>query len=212
MAGGLPALLKRLAVLVLVAVVLYAIVLIPILSEMFGGYELAGWGDAEKLSVDLMGLVTPTALHPLGGDWVDTLRQTREGTSRFRDVNTVFLGWAGLALAIVGAVRYRRRLAAWITSFFVFAVFSLGPLLQINGRSIFDLDGLLVNVPLPFILLHYIPLVKANRVPNRFGVVLMLALAVLAGFGAYWLLGKLRRGACCWRLLVGVLLCRAHPL
>ena len=74
---------------------LYLPVLVPVVGEMFGGYELAGWGDAEKLSVDLMGLVTLTALHPLGGDWVETLRQTQEGTSRFRDVNTVFLGWAG---------------------------------------------------------------------------------------------------------------------
>jgi len=189
-AGGLLALLGRLVVLSLVAMLLYLPILGPILGEMFGGYELADWGDAEKLSVDLMGLVTPTALHPLGGDWVETLQQTREGTSRFSDVNTVFLGWAGLALAIVGAVRYRRRLAAWITSFVVFALFSLGPLLQINSRSIFNLDGLIVNVPLPFIVLHYIPLVKANRVPNRFSVVLMLSLAVLAGFGAYWLLKK----------------------
>jgi hypothetical protein len=192
-AGGLSSLLGRLAVMGLVAVVLYLPVLVPVVGEMFGGYELAGWGDAEKLSVDLMGLVTPTALHPLGGDWVETLRQTQEGTSRFRDVNTVFLGWAGLALAIVGMVCYGRKVAAWITSFIVFAVFSLGPLLQINGRSIFDLDGLLVNVPLPFIVLHYIPFVKANRVPNRFCVVLMLALAVLAGYGAYWLFAKLSR-------------------
>ena len=189
-AGGLPALLKRLAVMSLVAAILYLPVLVPILREMSGGYELDGWGDAEKLSVDLLGLVTPTALHPLGGGWAETLYQTREGTSRFRDLNTVFLGWTGLALAVVGAVRYRRRLAAWIASLVTFVVLSLGPLLQINGRSTFDLDGLTVNVPLPFILLHYIPVIKANRVPNRFSVVLMLALAVLAGFGAYWLLKK----------------------
>lgn len=197
-AGGWPALGRRLLVLVLVAVVLYAPLLLPILREMFGGYELAGWGDAQKLSVDLLGLVTPTALHPLGGDWTETLRQVREGTARFRDINTVFLGWASLALAVVGAVRYRRRLAAWITSLVVFVVLSLGPLLQINGRSTFDFDGLAANVPLPFILLHYIPVIKANRVPNRFSVVLMLALAVLAAFGAYWLLrqaGRLRRPA-----------------
>jgi hypothetical protein len=189
-AGGVPALLRRLVVLAVVAAILYSPVLVPVLTEMFGGYELAGWGDAEKLSADLMGLVTPPALHPLGGDWVDTLRQTREGVSRFRDVNTVFLGWAGLALAIIGAARFRRQLAAWITSAAVFAVFSLGPLLQINGRSLFDLDGLEVNIPLAFILLHYAPVIKANRVPNRFSVVLMLTLAVLAGFGIYWLCKK----------------------
>ncbi len=214
-AGGLPALLGRLLLLALVVVLLYAPLLVPVLREMFGGYELAGWGDAEKLSVDLAGLVTPTALHPLGGDWTDTLRQTREGTARFRDVNTVFLGWAGLALAMIGAVRCRRRLAAWITSAVVFTLFCLGPLLQINGRSLFDLDGLQVNVPLPFILLHYVPVVKANRVPNRFGVVLMLALAVLAGFGAYWLLRRVagRRNrmpnwqiAICWLPLAALIL------
>ena len=194
-AGGPPALLVRLVVMGLVAAILYSPVLVPILGEMFEGYELAGWGDAEKLSVDLLGLVTPTALHPLGGDWVETLQQTREGTARFRDVNTVFLGWAGLALAITGALCYWRRLATWIASFITFAILSLGPLLQINGRSTFDLDGLPVNFPLPFILLHYIPIVKANRVPNRFSVVLMLSLAVLGGFGAWWLLNRLRRAS-----------------
>jgi hypothetical protein len=207
LAGGASGLLGRLVVLALVALVGYAPILVPVLREMLAGYELAGWGDAEKLSVDLMGLVTPTALHPLGGDWSTTLRQVLEGTARFRDVNTVFLGWAGLTLAVVGALRYRRQLAAWITSAVLFAVFSFGPLLQINGRSTFDLDGLQTTVPLPFILLHYLPVIKANRVPNRFSVVLMLALAVLAAFGAYWLLSKLRRRAsraAFWPLLVAL--------
>jgi hypothetical protein len=195
-AGLVPAagLVKRLAVLGLVAGVLYAPLLVPILREMRADYELAGWGDAQKLSVDLMGFVTPTALHPLGGDWVATLRQVSEGTARFSDVNTVFLGWTTLALALVGAVAYRRKLAAWITSALVFALFCLGPLLQINGRSVFNLDGLETTIPLPFILLHYLPVVKANRVPNRFSVVLMLALTVLVGFGAHWLLRKVAGG------------------
>ncbi len=214
-AGDLLALLRRMLLLALVTVILLSPLLVPALREMFSGYELEGWGDAEKLSADLAGFLTPTALHPLGGDWTDTLRQTRESTARFQDVNTVFLGWAGLALAIVGAARYRRRLAAWLTSAVVFAILCLGPVLQINGRSTFDLDGLPVSVPLPFILLHYIPIVKANRVPNRFGVVLMLALSVMAAFGAYWLLTKLasfggRVGrwlvSACWLLLAAVIL------
>jgi hypothetical protein len=187
-----PGLLLRLGTLGLVATVLYAPLLVPILREMRAGYELTGWGDALKVSVDLLGFVTPTALHPLGGDWVDTLQQTREGTARFSDVNTVFLGWTTLALALVGSIAFRKKLAAWITGAVVFAVFCLGPLLQINGTSLFDLDGLETSVPLPFILLHYLPVIKANRVPNRFSAVLMLALAVLAGFGVAWLLGKVR--------------------
>jgi hypothetical protein len=192
-AGGLPALFGRVALLGVVTAVLVSPLLVPTLREMFAGYDLAGWGDAQKLSADLVGLVTPTPLNPLGGDWGTTLQQVREGTSRFADVNTLFLGWAALALAIAGALRYRRRLAAWIASAAVFGVLSLGPLLQINGQSTFELDGLSTTVPLPFILLHYMPVVKANRAPNRFSVVLMLALAVLAGFGIHWLLGAGQR-------------------
>jgi hypothetical protein len=207
-AGNLPRLFGRLVLLGLVVVLLSAPLLVPTLRAMSGGYDLSGWGDAEKLSADLVGLVTPTALNPLGGDWTTTLRQVREGTSQFRDVNTLFLGWAGLALALAGAVRYRRRLAAWITGAAVFGLFSLGPLLQINGRSTFDLDGLVVNVPLPFILLHYIPVINANRVANRFSVVLMLALAVLAGFGAFWLFGQITRA----RVQVGRVLLPAASL
>jgi hypothetical protein len=119
----------------------------------------------------------------------------REGTSRFRDVNTLFLGWAGLLLAAVGSLAFRRRLRPWIAAFVTFVVLSLGPLLQVNGRLVFDFDGLETSFPLPFILLHYLPVVKANRAPNRFSVVVMLALAVLAGYGAYWLLRRLRRPA-----------------
>jgi hypothetical protein len=185
-------LLWRLATLGLVEAALYAPLLVPILREMRAGYELTGWGDALKVSVDLLGLVTPTALHPLGGDWVDTLEQTREGTARFSDVNTVFLGWTTLTLALVGAIAFRKKLAAWITGALVFCLFCLGPLLQINGRSLFDFDGLETSLPLPFIVLHYLPVIKANRVPNRFSAVLMLALAVLAGFGVAWLFGKIR--------------------
>ena len=74
----------------------------------------------------------------------------------------------------------------------IFGVFALGPLLQINGRYRFDLDGLETTFPLPFIVLHYLPIIKANRAPNRNSVVLMLGLAVLVGFALAWVL---RRGA-----------------
>ena len=74
--------------------------------------------------------------------------------------------------------------------------------MQINGQSLFDLDGLQVTVPLPYILLHYLPFVKGFRAPNRFSLVLLQALAVLAGYGDAWLLVKVvgcqgvRRGVC----------------
>jgi hypothetical protein len=191
----------RLAVLGLTAGLLWLPVMVPILRAFLqGDFALAGWGEGLKLSADLVGWFTPTPLHPLFGadDWAAHLRAVVEGKTQFRDVNTVFLGYGILALAFIGALAAWRPARAWAISAAVFAVFSLGPLLQINGQFLFPLDNLLreqglsqdVTIPLPFALLHYIPIIKANRVPNRFSIVLSLALAVLVGYGAYWILSR----------------------
>lgn len=189
-----------------VAALLWSPVLIPIAREFIrGDYALTGWGESLKLSADLVGLVTPTELNPLfaagtGGSpdarWQTALRAVEEGKGRFGDINTVFVGWVTLALAALGAWRGRRWLRSWVWTAVIFGVLALGPLLQINGRYRFSLDNLLpegVTVPLPFALLHYLPFVNANRAPNRNSVILMLALAVLAGYGVWRLFGIGRR-------------------
>ncbi|MCX6031429.1 MAG: hypothetical protein NT169_19290 [Chloroflexi bacterium] len=202
-----------------VALLLWSPVLAPIVREFVrGDYALEGWGESVKLSADLVGLVTPTQLNPLGtGDWglgtgdrglgmgggagdhwAAALRQVEEGKGRFSDINTVFLGWVTLGLAILGAWLGRRKLQVWIWGALLFGLFSLGPLLQVNGRFRFSLGGLLpegATVLLPGALLHFIPFVSANRAPNRYGLLAMLALAVLAAYGAAWLLGKISESA-----------------
>ncbi len=155
-------------------------------------YAEPGWGEGLKLSADLAGLFTLTPLHPLYPvDWVTELRAVIEGTSRFADANTLFLGYGILALALLGFTAFRQRAAVWLWSALIFVTLSLGPLLTIYGRHQFNLDGLAVTFPLPFILLHYLPILNANRVPNRFAIPLTLALAMLAGYGASWLLAQL---------------------
>ncbi len=151
-------------------------------------FLLSGWGDALKLSADLAGWFTPTALHPVWGtDWPRALRAVQEGTAPFRDINTVFLGYITLALALVGAVYAWRRARGWVVTALASALFTLGPLLQIRGQHLFDFDGLQTSFPLPFLLLHYLPFVKGNRAANRWSVVLMLALAMLAAWAVVWL-------------------------
>ena len=150
-----------------------------------------GWGEGLKLSADLAGLVSLTPLHPLYDvEWVTELKRVVEGTSRFSDANTLFLGYGILILGLFGFWRYQKAGRVWLGSVFIFTILSLGPLLTINGRNRFDLDGIEVTFPLPFALLHYIPLINANRVPNRFGIPLTLSLAVLVGYAAVWLLAK----------------------
>ena len=134
-----------------VAAIIWAPVLIPIAREFVtGDYGVSGWGESVKLSADVVGLVTPTDLNPLASDrragsdtWPAALRAVEEGKGRFGDINTVFLGFVTLALAVIGAIAARRRLAAWIWTALIFGILALGPLLQIAGRYRFSLDNLL---------------------------------------------------------------------
>ncbi|MEZ4863516.1 MAG: interleukin-like EMT inducer domain-containing protein [Caldilineaceae bacterium] len=191
----LTATLVSLLVIGVTAAILWGPVLAPILTQFLtNDFSLKGWGEAIPLSVDLLGWFTPTVLHPLwGGDLVRELRRVQElamadNGAGFRDLNTVFLGWVSLGLALLGAVRYRRTVRIWLWTALIFGLFTLGPFLQINGRYRFDLDGIEATIPLPFAILHYLPIIKANRAPNRNSVLLMLGLAVLAGYGVDWLL------------------------
>jgi hypothetical protein len=176
--------LLRLFAVGLVIFILTAPFILSVLPDFLDpAYAEPGWGEGLKLSADLAGLVTPTPLHPLfGQDWLRELRAVVEGTSRFTDVNTLFLGYGILALALLGYLARRREGRVWLWSALIFTVLSLGPLLTINGQNRFNLDGLEVTFPLPFALLHYLPLISANRVPNRFGIPLTLSLAVLVGY------------------------------
>ncbi len=198
-----------LAMLIATAAMLTAPFILAVLPNFLDpAYAEPGWGEGLKLSADLVGLFSLTPLHPLAGvDWLDELRAVIAGTGRFADANTLFLGYGVLALALLGFATHRKTTRVWFWSAVSFTILSLGPLLTINGKNRFTLDGLEVTFPLPFALLHYLPILSANRVPNRFAIPLTLALAVLVGFGAWWLLKNLAgRGdgcrrfspRCCW--------------
>lgn len=183
----------RLLAIVALTFVLTAPFILSVLPDFLDpAYAEPGWGEGLKLSADLVGLVTLTPLHPWSGlDWVTELRQVIEGKSRFSDANTLFLGYGVLLLALIGVMVRWTAGRVWLWATVLFTTLSLGPLLTINGQNRFSLDGLEVTYPLPFALLHYIPLINANRVPNRFGIPLTLALAVLVGYGSYGLLRQL---------------------
>ncbi len=179
----------------IVALLVWGPALLPILTQFLtNDFSLQGWGEAIPLSTDLFGWFTPTALHPQWGtDLIPELRRIQEralseAVGGFQDLNTVFLGWVSLALALLGWLRYRRQVRVWLWTSLIFGIFTLGPFLQINGRYRFNLDGVEATFPLPFVILHYLPIIKANRAPNRNSVLLMLGLAILAAYGIKWLM------------------------
>jgi hypothetical protein len=126
-----------------------------------------------------------------------------------------FPGLAVVALsivAVVGALRKRRGTAVpgegpgsggrygrpgKHVAFFVLiallsAVLSLGPSLQVTyATDNYDPNAIQRVMPLPYLLLHeWVPGFQSMRVVARIDVLTALALAVLAGFGAWYLLRR----------------------
>jgi hypothetical protein len=163
----------------------------PILAQMFpdmraeGDFFVEGSGFAEAFSSDPVGFFIPTQLHPLLGGLA------RQAGFPHDKAQHYYLGYSVLALALLGFVAGGRRgdVPFWGISAGVFLVLTLGPTLQINGRDL--------GIPLPFQIFQNLPFFKGNRYPSRFGVLLVLSLAVLAGVGLAWALDRLRgrRGA-----------------
>ena len=80
------------------------------------------------------------------------------------------------------AATTRRWLLFWGAAAVLFFLLTLGPQLRWAGQSL--------PLPGPFALVSRLPFFSGNRYPSRYSVMLLLAVAVLAGAGAWWLLTR----------------------
>ena len=175
------------------------------MPEMLAEGDLAAAGNnfADVFSTDLFGFLVPTMHHPLLGDLI-----AKTGIIHFDKGQQVYLGYTLLLLAAWGLYQQRRRPQAWfwLVSSLVFALLMLGPQIIIKGTP--------TGITGPFELLQAVPLFNLNRYPSRYGVMLLLSLAMLAGSGVShqgsairgWLSGGSRwRGMGVGLLLIGLL-------
>lgn len=181
----------------LIIIALFVLGLAPLLAAMIpemlaeGEVLTEGGGFADVFSADLLGFLVPTMHHPLLGALVDEFHFDHTVGQH------VYVGYGVLALAVLGAVwGWKRRAAGregaypllpqqpaaggygvrfWAVAALLFWLLTLGPELRINGQP----SGL----PLPFALVSRLPLFEGNRYPSRYSVMLLLCVAVLAGWG-----------------------------
>ena len=133
--------------------------------------ELRVFGtESMRYSLDALGYFVPTPLSWLYAD-VGTIL-TVNGTPTEA---SVFLGFGVMLLALAGAVLTPwARSRPWLVGAGVFYVLSLGPVLQLAGS--------VTNVPLPYALMQWIPLMDTLRTPARFAVVVILCVAMMLAF------------------------------
>jgi hypothetical protein len=174
-----------------VALVLMAPLLSPlVVAQLRGGEqgETIYSTDPDLYSVDLAGYFVPDRAHPVFKPWLSGLwARMRRGS---------YVGYTVLALVALGAWRGRRDRWVWLALGGGLFVLSLGPSLLVAGRDL--------GLTLPYAWVQELSVVEIIRHPNRFCVPLSLPVALLAGYGAAWLLGRVRRPRV-W-LLAGMLL------
>ncbi len=138
-------------------------------------------------SIDLLAFFTPSPFHPLFRGlapfraWATSLI----GRGNPQE-NIAYLGLVPLVLAVWGFRRRPRQGGVWLLLGLTATVICLGPVLKVGG--------LLTGLPLPYALLQLLPFYKWGRVPGRASVALMLAVAVLAGYGLKAVVERRRDG------------------
>ncbi|GAB4259860.1 hypothetical protein [Thermincola ferriacetica] len=161
--------------------VIYNTIMLMVKGE---NVPLEGWGGANNNVIDLLAFFVPQPFHPLFRETVKPLYALFSGHVV---EGTGFLGYIPLGLALVAMVKMRKeepRVRFWSMFLLIFMVLSMGLSLHVMGRFyITEIQGIKIGLPLPYVIIHYIPLLQNARVPSRFTVMTMLCLGVLAGYG-----------------------------
>lgn len=160
------------------ASVLLLPVVYPMLRDFADFYDPADASAGYILnSSDLLDFFVPDAA--VSTFWRGVLNaageQSATGFFQLRGQRTAFLGLSTILLCLtalfVGTYKLTWR---WWTVAIAFFVLALGPVLQVGGH--------VLPVPLPYALFLKIPILGLGRVPARFGIFVMLALAVIVGY------------------------------
>ncbi len=170
----------RLGKLVSMGIVMGAIFLIgvsPFLAHMlpdmkaYGDFWAPGGGFADVFSADLLGFLLPTMHNPIFGKIVGHFRFPHDKGQQ------LFIGYSLISLSLLGAWKGRRdsRVRFMAAAAVLFFLLTLGPEVRLNGRG--------TGIPGPFEILAHVPLLKGNRYPSRYSVLLFLALAELGAYG-----------------------------
>jgi hypothetical protein len=126
--------------------------------------------------VDMLSLVLPNPNHPLAS------ASLREWLSHRPNEYVENVGSITFVALIVMAVAWRsgwKPPRLWATLAIFFGSLALGPFITIGTLNTY--------VPGPWAVLRYLPIVRFARMPTRFSIVFMLAVAVLFAGALAWL-------------------------
>ncbi|HSB01946.1 MAG TPA: hypothetical protein VLE49_14950 [Anaerolineales bacterium] len=177
---------------------------VPLIGLMVWGFSQGGWvgrpQGSEMLttfSADLAGFITPSALHPIFGTWAQHLSQS--WNTNFAE-HTVFLGITPLLLMLFATCTFRMwtiGLRWWIVAFWIFTFLALGPVAHWKGQALF---------PLPYQWLVEVPLFREARIPSRWMIMAIMALAVVVGQILAWIGQRSKKYSSAINICIGIII------
>jgi hypothetical protein len=137
-------------------------------------------GGSVRFSADLLAFASPSFFHPV----YQSLGYNRQVLGINLIEGSGYLGIIAGALAVIGV--WRAKTARWWLALACVAwVFSLGPLLNINGvPATLNIGGeYQTYIPLPWALFQALPVLDISRTPGRFNFVVGMCMAIMAAYG-----------------------------
>ena len=154
--------------------------LYPLLREYLSGSTYMKAPDYTRLSADLTSFFIPYFAHPFFKNYVSSIY-------RKFSVDPYFLGYTVMFFCLYALFRVElKKTRFWFLSLLFFFLLSLGPYLRIFGK-------VYKNIPLPYVLIRYIPFFGLARSPNRFSLMVYLCAAVLVGYSSSHLFSRFSR-------------------
>ena len=122
--------------------------------------------------VDLLAFLLPNPNHPLAPAAIRDWLAARPGAFEEQVASLSWIG--GLVMLVAWRVAGFRAGRLWLGITLAFGLMSMGPFLQIAGLN--------TQIPGPWAILRYAPLIGAARMPGRLSIVVMLGFCVLFAF------------------------------
>lgn len=143
----------------------------------------SGFGGSIELSADLLNFFTPSEYNPLYKKIFSLFPLSVSVLvkyQRFFFHNWERFAYPGIILLLtyflITFLKFKKKFPTVLwknikINLFVsltFAVLTLGPFLKFFNRWMINLDGVMLIIPMPFLALHYIPVLNMLRAPMRF--------------------------------------------
>lgn len=176
------------------------------LLQFEGLVKTPGFGGAVVLSADVLSFVTPSEYNPFYNFLISALGNVSSIFGKYR--NFYLSSWDRFAypgiLLLIGyplfiifrgklPPAFRRKTNSHLFVSILFTILLFGPFLKVFNRWMFQLEEVSVVIPLPFLLLHYIPGLSAIRAPTRFLPAFVFLAALLVAISGEYILKRYKK-------------------